>query len=102
MVLAASRGDIRAIRILADRGADVCVSTDGNEVIDQPLICAVENGHLDSVKLLLQLGAANSGYPRRVSDGNTVLHIRCQLCCLMPVFSKNARAAYNFKRRHRN
>ena len=102
MVLAASRGDIRAIRILADRGADVCVSTDGNEVIDQPLICAVENGHLDSVKLLLQLGAANSGYPRRVSDGNTVLHIRCQLCCLMPVFSKNARAAYNFKRRQRN
>ena len=77
MVLAASRGDLRAIRILADRGADVCVSSDGNEVIDQPLICAVENGHLDSVKLLLQLGAANSGYPRRVSDGNTVLHIRC-------------------------
>jgi ankyrin repeat protein len=55
------------------------VSSDGNEVIDQPLICAVENGHLDSVKLLLQLGAANSGYPRRVSDGNTVLHIRCCL-----------------------
>lgn len=75
MVLAASRGDLRSIRILADRGADVCVSSDGNEVIDQPLICAVENGHLDSVKLLLQLGAANSGYPRRVSDGNTVLHI---------------------------
>ena len=76
MVLAASRGDLRAIRILADRGADVCVNSDGNEVIDQPLICAVENGQLDSVKLLLQLGAANSGYPRRVSDGNTVLHIR--------------------------
>ncbi len=74
------------------------MSTDGNEVIDQPLICAVENGHLDSVKLLLQLGAANSGYPRRVSDGNTVLHIRCCTVFINTSFPHSASFAQTIPR----
>ncbi len=73
LALAAKKGNLDAVKILVDRGADHLVKVKGALT---PLMLAVSGGHEDVTRHLLNVGGvgARGGRRRRDNEGRTALH----------------------------
>ena len=67
MFVACAKGDVDALRLLLDKGADVHKASNGNRT---PLHQASYTGHIDVVRLLLANGA-NADLDVKDKDGDT-------------------------------
>ena len=77
MINASADGDVATIRRLVAEGADVNVQGDGRRKTEdgRPLHFAALNGHVDAVRVLLELGADKEA---SADDGGRPLYLAAQ------------------------